>query len=54
MPVSLGLLRPVIILPRGLAQTIEHGPLEALILHETAHIARRDPWVGVAQRIGAQ
>ena len=53
MPVTFGLFRPAIVLPEGFADNLPPAQLHAAILHEMAHVARRDPWVGLAQRLAA-
>jgi beta-lactamase regulating signal transducer with metallopeptidase domain len=42
VPIALGYLKPVIILPVGLATSIPYNQLEAIITHELAHIKRND------------
>jgi beta-lactamase regulating signal transducer with metallopeptidase domain/outer membrane protein assembly factor BamD (BamD/ComL family) len=51
MPLVVGLFRPVILLPSGLAERLEAEQLDAVLLHETAHVAHRDPLIGFAQRL---
>lgn len=41
-PLTVGALRPVIVLPKALLDEIEEDALRALIGHELAHIRRRD------------
>jgi beta-lactamase regulating signal transducer with metallopeptidase domain/protocatechuate 3,4-dioxygenase beta subunit len=50
VPLSLGLWRPAVILPANLAQETDEQELEAVLIHEVAHIARRDHWIGLVQR----
>ncbi len=53
MPLVLGWARPVIVLPRWL---VEAGPaprLRDVLVHELAHVVRRDPWIHAAQRVAA-
>jgi len=52
-PMALGLFRPAIVLPKGLEQEAADGPLEALLVHELAHVTRGDHWTGLAQRLAA-
>jgi beta-lactamase regulating signal transducer with metallopeptidase domain len=52
-PVSVGLLRPVVVLPPGLAAALEPDSLRDVLIHECAHVCRRDQWVGLAQRLVA-
>jgi outer membrane lipoprotein-sorting protein len=49
-PVSIGLLRPVIVLPVGILEEMDREQVEAVLLHEMGHIARCDRWVGLVQR----
>ncbi|MCB2222352.1 MAG: M48 family metalloprotease [Bacteroidetes bacterium] len=42
IPIALGYLKPVIILPTGLATAIPFNQLEAILAHELAHIKRND------------
>jgi Zn-dependent protease with chaperone function len=48
-PFSMGLVRPVIVLPEGLARELEEEQLRYVLVHEAAHIKRRDPWVALLQ-----
>ena len=47
VPISLGLLRPAIVLPEPMLSEADQAALRAVLLHEMAHIARHDSWVGV-------
>ncbi|HLK57550.1 MAG TPA: M56 family metallopeptidase [Chthonomonadaceae bacterium] len=51
LPVSIGLLRPRVILPEGLAETLSSTQLRHVLLHEGAHIAFRHPVGGLAERV---
>ena len=51
VPISLGVWSPVIILPENMAREMEKTQLTAVLLHEMAHIARRDHLTGLAQRL---
>ncbi len=53
IPISLGLVRPGIVLPTHITLRMDNAQLQAILVHEMAHIVRRDPWVGLAQRIAA-
>ena len=50
-PVVVGLLRPRVILPGGLAESIASDQLRDILIHEGAHVVRRDAWVGLLQRL---
>lgn len=49
-PIVVGHLRPVILMPVGLLAGLPVGQVEALLLHELAHIRRRDYLVNAVQR----
>ena len=42
-PVTIGFLRPTVVLPTGLARSLADGELRAVAIHELAHVRRRDP-----------
>ncbi len=48
-PLSLGLLHPVIVLPKSLPGEIDSQQLKAVLVHEAAHIFHRHHWIGLAQ-----
>ena len=52
-PVVAGLFRPAVLLPASLAVGIGRKRIRDILLHECAHVARRDPWVVVLQRAAA-
>jgi bla regulator protein blaR1 len=49
-PAAAGVIRPVVLLPATLLQTLAPAQLEAVIAHERAHIARRDNLFSHIQR----
>jgi beta-lactamase regulating signal transducer with metallopeptidase domain len=49
VPVVVGLLKPVILVPLGLFTHLPPDQLEAILLHELAHIKRRDYFVNLLQ-----
>jgi GWxTD domain-containing protein len=49
-PMVLGHFRPVILMPMGLLAGLPAGQIEAILLHELAHIRRYDYLVNVLQR----
>jgi beta-lactamase regulating signal transducer with metallopeptidase domain len=51
LPMVVGLWRPRIVLPESAPNSWGQGQWEAVLLHEAAHIARRDPWAVAAQRL---
>ena len=52
-PVAVGVFRPRVIVPEGLAEMIGGGALHDVLVHECAHLLRRDPVVGVLQWLAA-
>jgi GWxTD domain-containing protein len=51
VPMLLGHFRPLILLPIGLLTGLPAGQVEAILLHELAHIKRRDYLVNMIQRL---
>ena len=51
MPMVLGIWRPRIVLPEQAPPSWGQPQWEAILLHEAAHIARRDHWAVPAQRL---
>jgi beta-lactamase regulating signal transducer with metallopeptidase domain len=51
MPMVVGLIKPMILLPVGLAAGLTISQLESVLLHELAHIRRLDLLVNVFQRM---
>ena len=47
----LGLQRPCIALPRALLEALTIGELDQVILHEHAHVQRRDDWLRLVQTL---
>lgn len=50
-PISLGLFRPAIILPGEMIQALDSSQLRDVLVHEMAHIHRRDHMVVLLQRL---
>ncbi len=50
-PVALGFHRPAVILPAPLLAEFAAPELDHVLLHELAHIARRDDWTNLAARV---
>ncbi|RYG05818.1 MAG: M56 family metallopeptidase [Chitinophagaceae bacterium] len=51
IPLVMGFLKPVILLPAGMITGMSAAQLEAVVLHELAHIIRKDYFVNIFQRI---
>ena len=51
MPVAVGFQRPAVVLPEALLGGLTAAELDHVLLHELAHIARRDDWTNLSARI---
>ena len=51
VPIAVGLLRPVVLVPRGLAEQLSDRQLLEVLVHESAHAIRHDPLVGLFGRL---
>jgi bla regulator protein blaR1 len=52
MPVVIGHLKPVILIPAGLLAGLPTDQVEAILLHELAHIRRNDYFINLLQNMG--
>jgi beta-lactamase regulating signal transducer with metallopeptidase domain len=50
-PMSLGFLKPAILIPQALLDTLSDSELEHVVLHELAHLRRGDDWTNLAQKL---
>jgi len=50
-PMAFGLLRPVVVFPLSLLMRLAPDEVDAVLLHELAHLRRRDPFINAAQVI---
>ncbi len=53
MPVAVGFHHPAVILPESLLGGLTATELDHVLLHELAHIARRDDWTNLLARIAS-
>ena len=53
MPVVLGVLSPIIAIPKELIENSTRKSLPDIIVHEIAHVIRRDPWMHLFQRVAS-
>jgi len=51
VPLALGHLRPVILIPIGMLSALPVAQVEAILMHELAHIRRHDYLLNAAQRL---
>jgi beta-lactamase regulating signal transducer with metallopeptidase domain len=49
--IAIGLMHRIVILPSQLAAALPHAELRAVVLHEIAHLRRRDDWVYLLERL---
>lgn len=49
VPMVVGIIRPLILLPSSALMGLTRAQLESVVLHELAHIRRRDLWVSFVQ-----
>ena len=49
-PVSLGFIDPAILIPWAFLDTLSDSELDHIVMHELAHLRRRDDWTNLAQR----
>ncbi|MCH8829815.1 MAG: right-handed parallel beta-helix repeat-containing protein [Planctomycetes bacterium] len=52
-PLMMGLRRPIVVMPTGIKRQASPQQIEGMLVHELAHIARRDQWVGLLQRMAS-
>lgn len=50
IPAALGFLRPAVALPAWACEELAPNELRAVLLHELAHLQRRDDWTNLAQK----
>jgi beta-lactamase regulating signal transducer with metallopeptidase domain len=50
-PTSLGFFSSAIVIPQTLFDTLSHLELEHIVLHELAHLHRRDDWSNLLQKL---
>lgn len=51
VPMVVGVIKPMILLPASISTSLSSSELEAVLLHELAHIRRWDPLVNFIQRV---
>jgi len=51
LPVACGYLRPAVLVPEGLSHALTDQETRHLLLHELAHLVRRDDWGLLSERV---
>lgn len=51
VPTAIGFIKPAIVIPPWVLQELSPAELNAVLLHELAHLRRWDDWTNLAQRI---
>ena len=51
VPTAVGFVKPLIIVPGWLMQELSADELNQIVLHELAHLRRRDDWTNLAQKV---
>jgi beta-lactamase regulating signal transducer with metallopeptidase domain len=51
VPTAIGFLKPAVVIPNWALQELSPSELNAILLHELAHLRRWDDWTNLAQRI---
>jgi len=51
VPAAIGLLKPAVVFPRWAWEEMSAEELRQILLHELAHLERRDDWTNLAQKI---
>jgi beta-lactamase regulating signal transducer with metallopeptidase domain len=51
VPTVIGFFRPAILIPDWALQDLSTGELKVVLLHEIAHLERRDDWTNLAQKL---
>jgi beta-lactamase regulating signal transducer with metallopeptidase domain len=49
VPTAIGFRKPAVILPAWMLETTSAEELKYILLHELAHLSRRDDWTNLAQ-----
>src|SRR5262249_31294958 len=50
-PIAVGFMPPAVILPESLAGQLSREEMDHVLLHESAHLARRDDWTTLCSRV---
>ena len=51
VPTAVGFFQPVVVFPAWALRELSEGELNTVLLHELAHLRRRDDWTNLAQKV---
>jgi beta-lactamase regulating signal transducer with metallopeptidase domain len=51
VPAAIGLIKPVVVVPRWAIDELSADELKHVLLHEVAHVRRRDSWTNLVQQL---
>src|SRR6202023_3388101 len=51
VPAAIGFLKPIIVIPSWALRELSSAQLDAILIHELAHLRRWDDWTNLAQQI---
>ena len=51
VPTAIGLMNPAVVIPRWVMQELSVPELNQILLHELAHLRRRDDWTNLIQQV---
>jgi beta-lactamase regulating signal transducer with metallopeptidase domain len=51
VPTAIGFVKPVVVIPTWALQELSTAELNSILIHELAHLRRRDDWTNLAQQI---
>jgi len=51
VPAAIGFFRPMIVLPQWALRELSTAELNSILIHELAHLERRDDWTNLAQKV---
>ena len=51
VPTAIGFLKPVVVIPAWALQELSAAELNSILIHELAHLRRRDDWTNLAQQV---
>jgi beta-lactamase regulating signal transducer with metallopeptidase domain len=51
VPTAIGFLKPMVVIPSWAMRELSTAELNSILIHELAHLRRRDDWTNLAQRI---